>query len=404
MSQFWYKGRNKTGEAVTGTMEAASAEVVAVRLGQTGIAPVTITPVKRRAFQASLPKRAARIRPEELIFFTRQLATITRAGLSLTEGLHILGRETQNQTFQGALDAIQRDVEGGASFSDALARYPRIFSEIYVQSVRAAEEGGFLDSTLTRLATMLDNDLDTRRRVSAAVRYPLFVFAALGIAISIVIIFVIPRFAQLYGAFGADLPLPTRMIIAFGGFMSAAWPFLLAGIIAMTIGVRWAVQKPWGREIWDRWKLRIPIVSPLVLKLTIARLAHMLGTLMATGIPLITGIGITARAIGNVVVARELERVRREVEGGRSLAEPLSKSTIFPPLLTEMVSIGERTGALDTLLRSVAEHYENEASHTIKNLPTIIEPILLVIVAGFVLVLALAVFLPLWDMVKLAQR
>lgn len=186
--------------------------------------------------------------------------------------------------------------------------------------------------------------------------------------------------------------------------MNAAWPFLVAGIIGMTIGARWAVQKPWGREIWDRWKLKIPIVSPLVLKLTIARLTHTLGTLMATGIPLITGIGITARAIGNIVVARELERVRREVEGGRSLAEPLSKSTLFPPLLTEMVSIGERTGALDTLLRSVAEHYDNEANHTIKNLPTIIEPILLVIVAGFVLVLALAVFLPLWDMVKLARR
>jgi type II secretory pathway component PulF len=322
----------------------------------------------------------------------------------LTEALHILGRETQNETFQGALDAVQRDVEGGSSFSDALAKYPRIFTEIYVESVRAAEEGGFLDTTLTRLATMLDNELDTRRRVSAAVRYPIFVLVALAIGIGIVLTFVIPRFATLFSAFGGELPLPTRLLIAVGSFMNFAWPFLFGGIIALVIGARWAVQKPWGRQIWDRMKLKIPVVSPLALKLSLARLAHLLGTLMASGIPIISALGISARAIGNTVVAQEIERVRRGAEGGRSLAETMSQGTLFPPLMTEMVTVGEKTGALDTLLHAIAEHYENEANHTIKNLPTIIEPILLVVVAVFVLFLALAVFLPLWDMVKLIRR
>ncbi len=404
MSQFWYKGRNKMGDPVTGTMEALSPEAVAVQLSQTGIVPVTITPVKHRAVKVVLPKRAARVRPEELIFFTRQLATIVRAGISLNEALIILARETQNETFQTALDAIQRDLEGGSSFSDALAKYPRIFSEIYIQSVRAAEEGGFLDTTLTRLATMLDNDLDTRRRVSAAVRYPIFVFIALGIGISIVFTFVIPRFAQLFTAFGGDLPLPTRVLIAIGTFTEFAWPFLLGGVIAIGIFVRLAAQRPSVRQMWDRMKLQIPVVAPLVLKLTLARLAYILGTLMASGIPIISGLGITSRAIGNSAVARDLERVQKAVEGGRTLAEPMSQSTIFPPLMTEMVAVGERTGALETLLHAIAEHYENEANHTIKNLPTIIEPILLAVVAVFVLFLAVAVFLPLWDMIKLIRR
>jgi type IV pilus assembly protein PilC len=339
-----------------------------------------------------------------MIFFTRQLATIVKAGLSLNEALIILGRETENQGFQTALDAIQRDLEGGSSFSDALAKYPRIFPEIYSHSVRAAEEGGFLDTTLTRLATMLDNDLDTRRRVSAAVRYPIFVFVALGIGISIVLTFVIPRFATLFSAFGGDLPLPTRVLIAVGTFMSFAWPFLLGGVIALGFAVSWAAQRPLGRQLWDRMKLQIPVVSPLVLKLTMARLAHILGTLMGSGIPVISALGISARAVGNSVVARELERVQRAVEGGRALAEPMSQSPIFPPLMTEMVAVGEKTGALETLLHAVAEHYEGEANHTIKNLPTIIEPILLVVVATFVLFLALAVFLPLWDMVGLIRK
>lgn len=404
MSQFWYKGRNRVGDVVSGTMEALSPEAVAVQLTQTGIAPVTITPVTHRSVKVSLPKRAGRVKPEEMIFFTRQLATIIRAGLSLNEALIILSRETENKGFQTALEAIQRDLEGGRSFSDALAKYPRIFPEIYSHSVRAAEEGGFLDTTLTRLATMLDNDLDTRRRVSAAIRYPIFVFIALGIGIFIVLTFVIPRFAQLFSAFGGDLPLPTRVLIAVGTFMNFAWPFVLGGVIATVIAVSWTIKGPFGRQIWDRMKLKIPVISPLVLKLTLARLAHILGTLMGSGIPIISALGISARAVGNSVVARDLERVQRAVEGGRALAEPMSQSPIFPPLMTEMVAVGEKTGALETLLHAVAEHYENEANHTIKNLPTIIEPILLVVVAIFVLFLALAVFLPLWDMIGLIRR
>ncbi|MFQ5848817.1 MAG: type II secretion system F family protein [Candidatus Methylomirabilales bacterium] len=404
MSRFAYKGRNPQGAPVMGTMEADSPEAVALRLSQAGVVPVTITRERVHLPIKTPQKREQRVRPEELIFFTRQMTTLIRAGISLTEGLAALRRETKNPGLRTILDAIQRQVEGGMSFSEALARHPRNFPEIYIHSVRAAEEGGFLDQALERLATMLENQLETRRRIASAFRYPLFVMIALGIGVVILLGFVIPRFAQFYSGFNATLPLPTRMVLALGAAMNAYWPIFLGSILATVLAVRWALRQPWGRRTWDTWKLKLPVVGPLVLKLTVARFGQLLGTMVSTGIPLVPALDLTSRAIGNTVIGREIVRARKAVEGGESLAAPLARITLLPPLLTEMVAIGERTGALDTLLGSIADHYENEANHTIKNLPTIIEPILLVTVAGLVLVLALAVFLPLWDMVNLVKR
>jgi MSHA biogenesis protein MshG len=377
---------------------------VALRLSQAGVIPITITRERVRVPTKVLPKREQRVRAEDLIFFTRQMTTLIKAGISLTESLGALQRETQNPTLKIVLDAVQRRVEGGMSFSEALTYHPRTFSEIYIHTVRAAEEGGFLDQALERVANMLENDLETRRRVSSAFRYPLFVLVTLGIGIFILITFVIPKFATFYTAFNAQLPLPTRMVIGLGKFMQAAWPAVVGGILLTVFGVRWALRKPWGRDTWDAWKLKIPVVGPLVKKLTFARMGQLLATMISTGIPLVQALDLTSRAIGNIVIGRDLLRARRAVEGGESLAAPLARSPLFPSLLAGMIAVGEKTGALDTLLNAIATHYENEANHTIKNLPTIIEPIMLATVAGLVLVLALAVFLPLWDMVKLVQK
>ncbi|MGH7372319.1 MAG: type II secretion system F family protein, partial [Candidatus Methylomirabilales bacterium] len=227
MSRFAYKGRNPQGAPVMGTMDAESPEAVALRLSQAGVIPITITRERVRIPLKALPKREQRVRAEDLIFFTRQMTTLVKAGISLTESLGALHRETQNPTLRVILDAIQRRVEGGMSFSEALTYHPRTFSEIYVHTVRAAEEGGFLDQALDRVAIMLENDLETRRRVSSAFRYPLFVLITLGIGIVILITFVIPKFATFYTAFNARLPLPTRMVIGLGSFMQVAWPALI---------------------------------------------------------------------------------------------------------------------------------------------------------------------------------
>jgi len=404
--RFAYKGRNAQGAPIMGVMDADSPEAVAVRLGQVGVVPISITRERVRlpAKRLAIKTRMERVRPEELIFFTRQMNTLIRAGISLTEAMGAISKETQNQALRSILEAVQQRVEGGMSFSEALAHHPRTFSDIYVHTVRAAEEGGFLDQALARLSTMLDNQLETKRRVSAAFRYPIFVFITLGVGVVILLTMVIPRFALFYAGFKATLPWPTRLIIGLGNFMSTFWPVLAGGIVLLVWGTRWTLKQPWGRLTWDAWKLKLPVLGPLVSKLTFARMAQTLATMVGTGIPLIPALELTARAVGNTVVGREIMRARRAVEGGDSLAGPLGRSPVFPHLLTEMVAIGEKTGALDTLLGSIAEHYETEANHTIRNLPTIIEPILLATVAGLVLLLALSVFLPLWDMVRLVKR
>ena len=404
--RFAYKGRNAQGAPIMGVMDADSPEAVAVRLGQVGVVPISITRERVRlpAKRLALKTRMERVRPEELIFFTRQMNTLIRAGISLTEAMGAISKETQNQSLRSILEAVQQRVEGGMSFSEALAHHPRTFSDIYVHTVRAAEEGGFLDQALARLSTMLDNQLETKRRVSAAFRYPIFVFITLGVGVVILLTMVIPRFALFYAGFKATLPWPTRLIIGLGNFMSTFWPVLAGGIVLLVWGTRWTLKQPWGRLTWDAWKLKLPVLGPLVSKLTFARMAQTLATMVGTGIPLIPALELTARAVGNTMVGREIMRARRAVEGGDSLAGPLGRSPVFPHLLTEMVAIGEKTGALDTLLGSIAEHYETEANHTIRNLPTIIEPILLATVAGLVLLLALSVFLPLWDMVRLVKR
>jgi MSHA biogenesis protein MshG len=387
-------------------MEASSPEAVALRLNQSGIIPITITRERVRVPTKTIPmlKREQRVRPEDLIFFTRQMTTLVKAGISLTEALDALHRETQNPALRTILEAVQRHVEGGMSLSEALAYHPRTFSELYIHTVRAAEAGGFLDRAFERLATMLDNDLDMRRRIKAAFQYPLFVVTTLGIGVFILISFVIPRFAEFYAGFKATLPLPTRLVLWFGNVMGTVWPVVLVAIIATAFTIGWALRQPWGRRSWDAWKLKLPIAGPLTMKIIVARLGHTLGTMVSTGIPLVPALDVTSRAIGNVVAGRELRMVQRAVEGGDSLHEPLARSRFFPSLLSQMVSVGERTGALDTLLVAIAEHYESEANHTIKNLPAVLEPILLATVAGLVLVLALAVFMPLWDMVKLVKH
>lgn len=406
MSRFAYMGRNAQGAPVKGTMEAPTPEAVALRLNEAGIIPITITRdrVHLAAKSIPMPKREQRVRPEDLIFFTRQMTTLIKAGISLTEAISALNKESDNPALRTILQAVERRVEGGMSLSEALSHHPRTFSEIYIHSVRAAEEGGFLDLAFTRLATMLDNDLDMRRRVKATLRYPVFVMIMMAIAIFILISFVIPRFAQFYAGFKATLPLPTRLVIALGNFMSATWPVVGAGIIAIVFGLRWALRQPWGRRTWDTWKLKLPIVGPLTQKLSLSRFGHTLGTMVSSGLALVPALDITSRAVGNVVIGREIQIVRRAVEGGDSVHAPLSRSSVFPSLFTEMVSVGERTGALDTMLAAIAEHYENEVNHTVKNLPSVIEPLLLITVAAMVLVLALAVFMPLWDMVNLVKR
>ncbi|MBI3989774.1 MAG: type II secretion system F family protein [candidate division NC10 bacterium] len=404
MPSFRYKARNRQGTAVSGAMEADDPVAVADRLFEAGYTPISI---ERRRLEQDFWKRLprfSRVKAEDLIFFTRQLATLLKVGIPILEAFDTLARQTGNRRLRRVLLDISREVEAGSSLSEAFGKHAEAFSEVYVNTIRAGEAGGFLDLALERLATLAEHEAQTKAKIKAATRYPIFVVTAIAVAFSIIILFVVPKFALLYGAFKATLPLPTRVAIALNRVVQAYWPFAIGGIVAIVVAFRFSLRIPAGRLRWDTLKLRFPIIGPLVTKLTMSRFAHILGILTRSGIAILKSLELTARAVGNVAVAHAIEGVYQEVEKGRSLAEPMARDPFFPPLLVQMVAVGEKTGELDGLLQRISEHYDMEADYTIKNLATALEPILLLVVGAMVFFLALAVFLPMWDMVKLVRR
>jgi len=382
-------------------MEAVSNGAVAQRLSESGYFPISI---KKASSRPELVVPFQRINPEAMIFFTRQLATLLKVGIPLLSGFDTLVKQTKNKRLRTITLAISRDIEAGSSFSDALAKHPRTFSEVYLNTVRAGETGGFLVEALERLADLAEHEAETVAKIKAATRYPIFVVVAIFLAIGIITTFVVPKFAILYSTFKAPLPLPTRIVLRISLFIQKNWPFILGGALASLGALRLYIRTPGGRLQWDALKLKVPILGPLVLKLTMSRFAHVLGVLVRTGIPILKSLEIVSRAVGNRVVDMAINDIALEVEEGKTLAEPMSKNPIFPPLVVQMVAVGEKTGEMDSLLQRISEHYDMEADYTIKNLATALEPVLLVFVGGMVFFLALSVFLPMWDMVRLVRR
>lgn len=404
MATFSYRARDSAGVLITGQMEAEAQGVVAERLLQTGYVPTAIEPAWALSRLAKLSIPFRRVRADDLIFFTRQLATLVRAGVPLLDSLDTLAKQARTRAFQGIILAVTRDIEGGAALSDAMGKHHQAFPEVFVSTIRAGETGGFLDLALERLATLAEHEAETRARIKAATRYPIFVVLAIGIALVVIVTFVIPKFALLYGAFRATLPLPTRIAFAVGQALQRFWYLGVAGAAAAVGGVRLALGLPRVRLWWDGAKLRLPVLGPVILKLTLSRWAHILSLLVRTGVPILKSFEVVARAVGNAAVGRSVLAVADAVEKGRTLAEPMARDPLFPPLVVQMIAVGEKTGELEGLLLKVSEHYDREADYAIRNLSTALEPILLVIIGAMVFFLALAVFMPMWDMVRLIRR
>lgn len=404
MATFTYRARDSAGLLITGRMEAEAQGVVAERLLQSGYVPTTIRQARTlpRRIRRAVP--IGRIRAEELILFTRQFETLVRAGVPLLESLGTLAKQARGRAFQQVVLTMARDIEAGAMLSEAMGKHPQVFPEVFVSTIRAGETGGFLDLALERLATLGEHELETQARIRAATRYPIFVVLAIGIALLILMTFVIPKFALLYRAFRATLPLPTRIAFTVGQVLQRFWYVGLLLVVAGAGGIRLALGLPWIRLWWDGLKLRFPILGPVILKLTLSRWAHILSLLVRSGVPILRSLEVVARAVGNAAMARSVLALAAAVEKGRSLAEPMARDPLFPPLVVQMMAVGEKTGELETLLLKVSEHYDRETDYTIRNLSTALEPILLVVLGAMVLFLALAVFLPMWDMVRLIRR
>jgi MSHA biogenesis protein MshG len=400
MPYFAYRGRDARGQAVEGVLEGADSGAVAGALLERGLVPVEIRPAPARGLRAAAGARlrARRVSATEVMLFSRQMYTLLKAGVPIMGALKGLEESTENEAFAEVIHDLRESLDSGRELSAALARHPGVFSPFYVAMVRVGEFTGRLEEVFLRLFHHLEFEKFMRDQVRAALRYPLFVLTAMAIAIVIVNLFVIPAFARVYTGFKVELPAMTKMLIAFSAFMVEYWPAMLGAALALALGLRLWVRTERGRLAWDEWKLRIPIAGAIVLKATLARFARSFSLALRSGVPAVQALAVTARTVDNEHVARRIEAMREGVERGESVLRTAAATRVFTPVVLQMVAVGEETGALDDLLGEIGDLYQREVEYDLRNLASQIEPILVVALGVLVLVLALGVFLPIWDL------
>lgn len=404
MPLFDYRGRDSRGQAVNGSLNAADSAAVAAMLRQRGILPLTIN-AQAEAAPKSAGRSLADLLPvsvalDELLIFSRQLYSLLKAGVPILRAIAGLAQHVQNRHLAAALTHVVSELEGGRSFSTALSQHPRIFSPLFIAMVHVGENTGRLEQAFLQLSRYLENEIDTRQRIQAALRYPSFVLLAIAAALVILNIFVIPQFQQLFARFATELPWPTRLLVNMSAFFTHYWWLLLAVTAAVAGGVYSYLKTPSGALFWGRTKLRLPVVGSLIERSTLARFTRSFALMLQAEVPLIQALGLAAEAVDNSHIGQLILRMRGGVERGDSLLRTANASGIFTPLVLQMVAVGEETGRVDELLLEVADYYDREVDYDLKTLTARIEPLLIVVVALMVLVLALGIFLPMWDMMS----
>lgn len=405
MPQYRYKAVDKDGAVHTGILEAGKEEAVADNLAASGLIPVKIEEYSDRgAIWADISLRLWSVSSQDLIVFSRQLATLVSAGIPFLQSLGAIEIQSENPQLKAVIGAVRRDVEAGRSFSDALAKHPRIFSRMYVNMIRAGETAGMLDEILNRLAVLAEYDADMRARVKTAVRYPIIVVVALCAAFAFLVTFVIPRFAAMFSRFKTELPLPTRILMGINHAVQNYWYLILLALALVIGGAIWYLKTPQGRWQWDSLKLKLPVFGILFHKVALSRFARVFSAMQKSGLSMLLTLEIVSETVGNVVISRAVTEMRDALREGKGLAQPLAASGLFPPLVVQMVAVGEEAGNIDVMLEKVSDYYDRDVDYALRNLSTMIEPILLLFIGGAVLLLALGIFLPMWDMVSLFRK
>lgn len=407
MPRYRYKAKDAGGSLQQGLLEGPSAEAVAEQLMSAGSTPLEIQPAgeTRPAPLTALARRLGLGRPglEDMVLFSRQAYALAKAGVPISRGLRQLADTARNAMLGEAIAAIVEDLEAGRDLAGAMARHPRVFSPLFVSMVRVGEESGRLDEALYRMFQYLEHERVAVNQVKAAMRYPLLVVGAVLVAVFVLMSYVIPKFAEFYSGFHLQLPLPTRIIIAASGlFADYWWAMLIAAGLGAYAFTRYIATES-GRLWWDRLKLRLPISGGIILRATLARFSRAFAMASRSGVPILQGLTVSARAVDNEYVARKLTAMREGIERGESLTRTAVAARIFTPLTLQMIAVGEETGQVDDMLQEVAEFYEGEVQYDVKRLGDLIQPVLTVAVGLLVLFLALGVFLPMWDLVQLAR-
>jgi type II secretory pathway component PulF len=391
------------GKSIAGAIDAPTLQIAGERLFQLGYLPITVEEEKNTgSFDISkFRQRFQKVTLEELIFFSQQLSTLYKAGLPLLTGLGSLAEQTENKKLKPVLEGVRRQIEGGSTLFEAMSKYPEVFPQVYINMIRAGETSGRLGESLDRFITLAEREIKTRQRVKDATRYPKIVILAVIIAFAALITFVIPRFAEIFAQFKTPLPLPTRVMIQINTIFHTYWYLVLPSLLGIPLLIINYLRTEKGRYSWDQFKIRIPVFGPLLLKIALSRFSYTFVMLNRSGIPILQTLEITASTINNVHLAQSITEIMHKVREGRNLSEALKESGKFTPLVIQMVAVGEVSGTLDEMLMRITEYYDIEADNAIKKLSTYIEPALVLFLGVVVLFLALAVFLPWWNMAAL---
>jgi MSHA biogenesis protein MshG len=400
MPYFIYKGRSVRGALVKGELEAASIDAVANQLSNTGITPIEINEKAASADADSVMSRWTAKRPslDDIILFTRQMYTMMKSGVPITRAMNGIIASTRNVYLMDALKESLAFLESGRDMASSLARHPDIFPTLFISMVRVGEETGRLDESFKRITAYLELEKETRQRIKAAIRYPVFVIVAIGIAMAVINIFVIPTFADLFAKANVALPWQTRLLMATSGFFVAWWPLVLSAMIGGAFGFNSYIKTENGRYWWDKHKLRIPIIGGILHRATLGRFARAFSMALTSGVPLVQAMMVVSRSVDNEYIAEHILNMRNGIERGESLTRTATITNQFSPLVLQMLAVGEETGEVDNLLVEVADFYEREVDYDIKNLSASIEPVLIIAIGIMVLILALGVFLPMWDL------
>jgi type IV pilus assembly protein PilC len=398
---FQWSGKTTKGIVETGEITAKTKEEVIAQLRNRNITPTIITekPTKVRRFGLG-----GKVKDKDLVVFTRQFATMIDAGLPLVQALDILSTQVENKNFGRTIAQIKVDVESGSTYADALMKHPKIFTELYANMVAAGEAGGILDTILNRLAAYIEKAMKLKKKVKGAMVYPAVVTTIAVLVIAIIMIFVVPTFAKMFAQLGGVLPLPTRIIINMSNFIAGIGGLLVLGaIVAFVVFIVQFRRTAKGKHIIDKILLKLPIFGVLLQKVAVAKFTRTLGTLVSSGVPILDGLEITAKTSGNKVIEYAIMDVRKAVIAGKTLAEPITKAKVFPPMVTHMIAVGESTGALDSMLSKIADFYDDEVDAAVSNLTAMMEPMLMVFLGGAVGFIVIAMYLPIFKLITLIK-
>jgi type IV pilus assembly protein PilC len=398
---FQWSGKTTKGVIESGEITAATKDEVIAQLRKRNI---TATVVIEKPKKVSKFGFGGKVKDKDIVVFTRQFATMIDAGLPLVQALEILSTQVENKSFGKVLAQVKIDVESGSTYADALKKHPRVFSELYANMVAAGEAGGILDTILNRLAAYIEKAMKLKKKVKGAMVYPLVVSSIAVLVIAVIMIFVVPTFSKMFTSLGGTLPLPTRIVINLSNFIAGIGGLLVAGaIVAIVVFITRVRRTEKGQHITDIILLRLPIFGMLINKVAVAKFTRTLGTLVSSGVPILDGLEITAKTSGNKVIEYAIMEVRKGVMGGKTLAEPITKAKVFPPMVTHMIAVGESTGALDAMLGKIADFYDDEVDSSVSNLTAMMEPMLMVFLGTSVGFIVISMYLPIFKLITLIK-